>query len=111
LCPCGIVGPLPSNCPVKIMTTQIFLNVELTGSQRSVTSNKNPNSPRTFYILSAYAELPGHKYPQDLEIFIADPAHLKPAGTYSVPLVASVKDNRCHFELDFSVARPVSKAA
>lgn len=93
------------------MAQPIVITVELTGEQRAVTSHKNPNQPRTFYILLGYADLPGHKYPQSIEIFVADPKHLMPAGTYQIPLVASVKDNRPSFEFDLSAARPVNKAA
>lgn len=93
------------------MAQPITITVEITGEQRSVQSHKNPNQPRTFYILSAYADLPGHKYPQAIELFISDPKDLKPAGTYSIPLIASVKDNRPFFEFDLSDARPAQKAA
>jgi hypothetical protein len=87
------------------MSSKILIQVETTGESRTVTSTKNPASPRTFYILSAYALLPGVKYPQAIELFISDPSHLKPAGNYLVPVNASVKDNRVHFELDFGLAQ------
>lgn len=92
------------------MTQPISLRVEFTGENRTVVSNKNPASPKTFYILGAYAELPGKKYPQAIEIFCADPAHIKGAGVYMVPLVASVKDNRPTFVLDLSAATVAQKA-
>lgn len=93
------------------MAQPLLITVEITGEQRSVTSHKNPNNPRTFYILSAYADLPGHKYPQAIELFISDPKDLKAAGAYQIPLISSVKDNRPTFEFDISAARPVQKAA
>lgn len=93
------------------MTQSISLKIEFTGENRTVTSRKNPAAPKTFHILGAYAELPGKKYPQAIELFCGDPAHIKPAGVYLVPLIASVKDNRPSFELDLSAATPVQKAA
>lgn len=93
------------------MAQSISITVEITGEQRAVTSHKNPNQPRTFYILSAYADLPGHKYPQAIELFVSDPKHLMAAGTYNIPLISGVKDNRAVFEFDLSAARPVQKAA
>lgn len=92
-------------------SSKILIQVETTGESRTVTSTKNPSAPRTFYILSAYAQLPGVKYPQAIELFITDPAHLKPAGVYFVPVNASVKDNRAHFELDFAQAQLQTKQA
>lgn len=93
------------------MTQAISLKIEFTGENRAVVSNKNPAAPKTFYILGAYAELPGKKYPQAIEIFCGNPADIKPAGVYMVPLIATVKDNRPAFELDISAATPVQKAA
>lgn len=93
------------------MTQPISLRIEFTGENRTVVSNKNPASPKTFYILGAYAELPGKKYPQAIELFCGNPADIKPAGVFMVPLVASVKDNRPFFELDLSAAVPAQKTA
>lgn len=87
----------------------ITLQVEFTGHQRQGVSNKGA-SPRPYWILQAFAQLPGIKYPQAIELFTFDAAQVKPAGIYTVPLVASVKDNRPAFELDLSAAQPVSKA-
>lgn len=92
------------------MSQPISLRVEFTGENRTVVSNKNPASPKTFFILGAYAELPGKKYPQAIELFCGDPLHIKPAGVFMVPLIATVKDNRPFFELDLSAATPVQKA-
>lgn len=93
------------------MTNKIMIQVELTGESRTVQSVKNPSQPRTFYILGAFALLPGVKYPQAIEIFLMDPAHLKPAGNYLVPVNCGVKDNRVNFELDFSQAQHVKSQA
>jgi hypothetical protein len=93
------------------MTQSISLKIEFTGENRTVISNKNPASPKTFFILGAYAELPGKKYPQAIEIFCGKAEDIKPAGVYMVPLVASVKDNRPSFELDISAAVPAQKVA
>lgn len=87
----------------------INLQVEFTGVQRQGVSNKG-QTPRPYWILQAFAQLPGIKYPQAIELFTFDATQVKPAGVYSIPLVASVKDNRPAFDLDLSAAQPVSKA-
>lgn len=91
-------------------TNAITLQVEFTGHNRSGTSNKS-GQPRPYWIMGAFAQLPGIKYPQAIELFTFDVAHVKPAGVYSVPLLASVKDNRPAFELDLAAAQPVPAAA
>lgn len=91
------------------MQAPISLRIELTGNQRTGTSNKS-GTPRQYFILSAFANLPGVKYPQACEIFTFDASAVKPAGLYDVPLVASIKDGRPAFDLDFSAAQPVKAA-
>lgn len=88
----------------------IKLQVEFTGQNRSGTSNKGPQ-PRPYWILGAFAQLPGIKYPQAIELFTFDVANVKAPGAYLIPLIASVKDNRPAFELDLSAAEPVQVAS
>lgn len=84
--------------------------VEFTGKHRAGTSNKGA-APRPFWILEAYAQYPGQRYPQACEFFTFDSAQLKEAGFYEIPLVFSIKDGRAVCELDLSAARPVQTRA
>jgi hypothetical protein len=85
---------------------QIIITVEFTGQNRSGLSTKS-GTPKPYWILGAFAELPGIKYPQAIELFTSDAAQVKAPGKYAVPLIASVKDNRPAFELDLLAAQPV----
>lgn len=85
----------------------ISLQVEFTGENRNGVSMKS-GSPKPWWSLGAYAHLPGHKYPQAIEVFCSDAALVKAPGLYELPLVASVKDGRPSFDLDLSAARPVA---
>ncbi|HCA1453243.1 TPA: hypothetical protein MNK97_005586 [Klebsiella pneumoniae] len=88
----------------------ISLQVEFTGQNRDGVSNKGP-VPKPYWIMGAYALLPGLKYPQAIELFTTKATDVKPAGVYEIPLVASVKDGRPSFDLDLSAARPVAARA
>lgn len=84
--------------------------VEFTGKSRSGVSQKS-GTPRPFWIMEAFAQFPGERYPQAFEVFTFDAAELKQAGFYEIPLVFTRKDNRPAQDLDFSAARPVQAAA
>ena len=68
-------------------------------------------TPRPWFAIGAFATLPGVKYPQAIELFTFDAASVKPAGLYSIPMVATVKDGRPAFDLDLSAAQPVVNKA
>jgi|TARA_Y100000996_G_scaffold407340_1_gene384832 hypothetical protein len=88
----------------------ISLQIELTGKNRSGVSSKS-GTPRPWFAIGAFATLPGVKYPQAIELFTFDAASVKPAGLYSIPMVATVKDGRPAFDLDLSAAQPVVNKA
>lgn len=64
---------------------------------------------RPYFILSAYAMLPGFKHPQLID-FYCETLH-SPGAVLDVPVVCSVKDGKPNWEPDYSAARPASKAA
>jgi hypothetical protein len=68
----------------------------------------NSKNPKPYYILDCFATLPGIKHPQACQLFSSKPLN---AGFYSVPLVASIRDRKPSFDLDFSAATPAAKAA
>lgn len=84
------------------MSTQppLSLTIEFSGANRSGTSKAG----RPYFILGAYAHLPGVPYPQSMELFTMDAAHMKAPGTYLVPLIASIKEGKLSFEPDLSAA-------
>jgi len=88
----------------------VSLLVELTGKNRQGVSTKS-GSPRPWFAIGAFATLPGVKYPQAIELFTFDASAVKPAGVYSIPLIATVKDGRPAFDLDLSAAQPVQSRA
>jgi hypothetical protein len=92
-------------------TTQppLSLTIEFTGANRSGTSKAG----NAYFIIGAFAHLPGVKYPQAMELFTMDGTHQKAPGTYLVPLVASIKEGKLSFEPDLSaaVAVPVPTTA
>lgn len=79
----------------------LSLTIEFTGNNRTGVSAKNQ---KPWWVMGAFAHLPGVKYPQSLELFTMDPAAIKGAGTYLVPLVSSIKEGRLSFEPDLSAA-------
>lgn len=80
------------------------IRVEIEKIVRQGTNKAN----RAYFIQSAYVSLPGFKFPQYVEFYTE--TVLNP-GTYDVPVECSVKDNKPAFELDYSAAQPVQKAA
>jgi hypothetical protein len=92
------------------MAQPVSVLVKIVGTEKK-TSNKNPVAPKNFWITSAYVDAPGMLFPQATEIFVGDAENILAPGDYTVPLKFPVKDNRLSVELDFSAARPVSKAA
>lgn len=78
----------------------LSINIEFTGETRSGVSKTG----KPWWVLQGYAHLPGVKYPQTYGLFTMDPAAIKPAGTYLVPLISSIKDDRLSFEPDLSAA-------
>lgn len=83
-----------------------FVPVEYTGAARPGVSTKS-GTPKPFWIIEAFAQFPGERYPQAFEIFTFDHAQVKPAGFYEVPVVFTRKDGRPALDLDFSAARPL----
>lgn len=83
---------------------------EFTGQARPGVSNKT-GVAKPFWVMEAYAQFPGERYPQAFEVFTFDPSQVKPAGFYDVPLVFTRKDNRPAQELDFLAARPLPVAS
>lgn len=79
---------------------QLSITVEFTGANRSGQSKSN----KPYWVLGAFAHLPGIKYPQAFEVFTMDAAQLKAPGTYLVPLISSVKEGRLSFDPDLSAA-------
>jgi len=79
----------------------LSLTIEFTGANRNGVSSK---SQKPYWILGAFAHLPGVKYPQTMELFTMDPTALKAPGTYLVPLISSIKEGRLSFEPDLSAA-------
>lgn len=75
----------------------------------SIKRNGVNKAHRPYFILSAYAVLPGIKHPQLIE-FYTETLH-NPGAVLEVPVVCSVKDKKAVFEPDFSAARPATKAA
>lgn len=74
------------------------LKVEVEGIKKSGVSKANT----PYFILACYVALPGVRHPQACDLF-SDKA-LNP-GTYDVPLVFSIKENRPAIELKLSEAK------
>lgn len=80
------------------------LKVEVEGIKRSgVTKNQTP-----YFILACYVQLPGVRHPQACDLFSDKALN---AGTYDVPAVFSIKENRPAVELKLDEARPVKMGA
>lgn len=92
------------------MAQPVSVLVKIVGTEKKI-SNKTPGAPKSFWITSAYVDAPGMLFPQATEIFVGDAENILAPGDYTVPLKFPVKDNRLSVELDFSAARPASKAA
>ncbi|MNF86484.1 hypothetical protein D3C84_689220 [compost metagenome] len=88
------------------VTSKLAVVVEFTGTARTGVSTKS-GIPKPFWILEAFAQFPGERYPQAFEVFTFDAAQVKPAGFYEVPVVFTRKDGRPAQDLDYSAARPV----
>lgn len=86
----------------------LSINIEFTGANRNGVSKGG----KAYWVLGAFAHLPGVKYPQIMELFTMDAAALKAPGTYLVPLISSIKEGRLAFEPDLTaaVAVPVPQA-
>ncbi|RFF52931.1 propanediol utilization protein [Xanthomonas campestris] len=84
------------------------IDIEFTGANKNGVSK----SGKPYWVLGAFAHLPGIKHPQMYELFTMDPAALKAPGTYRVPLISSIKEGRLSFEPDLSaaVAAPAPQA-
>lgn len=85
----------------------LSVNVEFTGKAKNGVSTKS-GSAKPFWIMEAFAQFPGERYPQALEVFTFDPQQVKTAGFYDVPVAFKRDDGRVSMELDYSAARPVS---
>ena len=71
----------------------------------------NSKTPKPYYILDCYVNLPGVKHPQACQLFSSKPLN---AGLYEAPLVASIEDRKPTFKLDLTLATPataINKAA
>src|SRR3990167_1951028 len=79
--------------------------VEYTGNASSGVSTKS-GTPKPFWIIEAFAQFPGERYPQAFEIFTFDHAQVKPAGFFEIPVVFTRKDGRPALDLDYAAARP-----
>lgn len=88
-------------------TAKMQINVEFTGENRQGISKGG----KPFFVLGAFASLPGVKYPQAMEIFTMDPSQVKMPGAYQVPLITSVKEGRLAIDLDLPAAQPVQAGA
>ena len=80
--------------------------VEFTGKNRPGVSNKGP-TPKPYWIIEAFAQFPGERYPQAFEIFTFDQSVVKPEGFYEVPAVYTRKEGRLALDLDYAAARPL----
>ena len=87
----------------------LSITIEFTGQNRSGVSK----TQKPYWVLGAFAHLPGVKYPQTMDLFTMDAQNLPAPGAYLVPLVSSIKEGKLSFEPDLSaaVAVPVPKAA
>lgn len=92
------------------LSPRLGVVVEFTGESRTGVSTKS-GTPKPFWILEAFAQFPGERYPQAFEVFTFDAAQVKPAGFYEVPVVFTRKDGRPAQDLDYSAARPVQAPA
>jgi hypothetical protein len=81
--------------------------VEYTGNARTGVSTKS-GTPKPFWIIEAFAQFPGERYPQAFEIFTFDPVQVKPAGFFEVPVVFARKEGRPALDLDYVAARPIA---
>jgi hypothetical protein len=82
------------------------VTVEYTGAARAGVSTKS-GTPKPFWIIEAFAQFPGERYPQAFEIFTFDHAQVKPAGFFEVPVTFTRKDGRPAMDFDYLAARPV----
>ncbi|MNO60490.1 hypothetical protein D3C76_511060 [compost metagenome] len=81
------------------------IRVEIDAIKRNGVNKRN----NPYFILSAYAQLPGFKHPQLIE-FYCETLH-NPGTQLVVPVVASVKDGKASFDCDFAAAQIAVKQA
>jgi len=92
------------------MAQPLNVAIKVIGTVQKV-SNKNPAAPKTFWITSAYVDMPGMMFPQAIELFVGDVTNVLAPGDYFVPCQFPIKENRPSVELDLSAARPAEKKA
>lgn len=83
------------------MSNAIVASIELTGQNKTGTSMKS-GSPKPWWRLGAYVQVPGLLHPQAIEFFISDPTHLQPAGKYQAPCITRIQDGKILVEPDIS---------
>lgn len=64
---------------------------------------------RNYFIMSAYAMLPGIRHPQLIEFYTE--SQMSPGLTLQVPIVVSVRDGKPSFDLDYQAATAVKVGA
>jgi hypothetical protein len=85
----------------------LSVHVEFTGKTKNGVSTKS-GTAKPWWIMEAYAQFPGERYPQALEVFTFDAQQVRTAGFYEVPVAFKRDDGRVSMELDYLAARPVS---
>jgi hypothetical protein len=88
----------------------IVAKVEFTGQNKTGTSMKS-GSPKPWWRLGAYVQVPGLLHPQAIEFFCNDATQLKAPGLYNVPCATRITDGRIHLEPDLTQAVQATQPA
>lgn len=89
------------------MTQNIVAVIELTGQNKTGTSMKS-GSPKPWWRLGAYVQVPGLLHPQAIEFFTSEVIQVQPAGKYEAPCVTRIQDGNIIVQPDLSQLKPVA---
>lgn len=89
------------------MAQNIVATIELTGQNKTGTSMKS-GSPKPWWRLGAYVQVPGLLHPQAIELFTFEVTQVQPAGKYEAPCVTRIQDGNIIVQPDLSQLKPVT---
>lgn len=88
------------------MAQNIVATIELTGQNKSGQSVKS-GTPKPWWRLGAYVQVPGLLHPQAIEFFTSEVTQVQPAGKYQAPCVTRIFEGRIMVEPDLSQLTPI----
>lgn len=89
------------------MSQAIVSTIELTGQNKTGTSMKS-GSPKPWWRLGAYVQVPGLLHPQAIEFFTSEVTQVQPAGKYEAPCATRIQDGKIVVEPDLSQLKAVT---